>query len=59
MLSVTTKFCIKHPHWYRKYTNYNLSIYTVTTNSLVNSFIYVANIFDPKLGPSANHNIRT
>jgi hypothetical protein len=54
MLSVTTKFYMKHPHWHRIYTVHK---YSVTTNSLLNSFIYMATSFDPKLGSSADHNI--
>ena len=36
-----------------------LSLFTVTTNSLVNSFIYTATGFDPYLGSPSAHNFVT
>jgi hypothetical protein len=36
-----------------------LSICIITPNSLVNSFIYLATSFDPKLGSSSCHKKRT
>jgi hypothetical protein len=35
-----------------------LKVFTVTTNSRVNSFIYMTTSFDPKLGSSSRHNKR-
>jgi len=35
-----------------------LYTFTFTTNSLVNSFIYIATSFEPKLGSSSDHNTR-
>jgi len=36
-----------------------LQIFTITTNSLVNSFIYMVTSFYPKLGSSSGHNTGT
>jgi len=42
------KFYMNHPCWCSK-VQYP-EIFTITTNSLVNSYIYMVTSFDPKLG---------